>query len=650
MLDILRRRTSNLRQQGERGSILILVVLSALIIIGSAGLAVDVGRMYATKAELSRTVDAAALAGVLEFNGQASGLTAAGDKAEAYLLENKVGNATLAVTKSVAPATCVMSAPSAACVVADGAQSKLSISARKQTRLYFLPIFGINTASVSAKAISGFNDQTLDAVMVIDATASMSGAPLTNAKTAADNFKDTLLGTSPSGNVYVGVAPLRGCYRPSPGSNADCVYNTYLAGTTSVQGLTSNSTQLDNAISAVSSGGMSATNVCTGLGKGYEVLNSAAGYPAGHQSSPNNRRFLVLLSDGDNVYFGQTPGVYVPGPPASPNSYTVPTSGGTTYACAPPNTCTGWGTPCQNGTYPGSSVVVATEGFESNTWTGGTGWAGNWIPNGGSPAIVTTPTGSPMQAGSDHLRLRSNDTIYRAINLSGVTSAELSYFWKRNSFESGDNVFVQCSTSTSGPWTELRNWNATGSTSYAQDTVSLPTVCRNATVYIRFQGSMGDTSDQFYVDSITVTNLDVERDGYLDGQDGQNYTSCDETPKARERQLDVATLNLANAIKAQNVEIFVVSFSACPNADGLTIHNAPGSTTCNSQANPITSPPASGRVGDTTTETTANTRLAKCIASSSPNSNDHFWYATDAAQLPAIFTTIAAQIAHRLVE
>jgi len=57
-ISMLRRRLQRLRDKDERGSILILVVLSTLIIVGSAGLAVDVGRLYAAKAELSRAVDA----------------------------------------------------------------------------------------------------------------------------------------------------------------------------------------------------------------------------------------------------------------------------------------------------------------------------------------------------------------------------------------------------------------------------------------------------------------------------------------------------------------------------------------------------------------------------------------------------------------
>jgi Flp pilus assembly protein TadG len=603
-----------LHASGEKGSILILVALSSLLIVGSAGLAVDVGRLYAAKAELSRAVDAAALSGVLEFNGQASGLTAAQTKATAYMTMNE---------------------PTAnASIVADGATSALRINASKSIRLYFLPIFGINTAAVSAKATAGFNDQTLDAVMVIDSTYSMNGDPIENAKSAATNFKNVLLGTSPSGNVKIGVAPLRGCYRPDPmpSSKTDCIDNA-----TQMQQLTADSALLGTKISSLTPGTVSATNICTGLGKGFEVLNNPA---YNHQSSANNRRFLILLSDGDNVYFGD---YTYQASPSSPNTYTI---GGTAYSCQPPNTCTGWGLYCFTGTFVPPGTSFALDGFESNTWTGGsgTGWVGGWTTSGTNTAIISTDT---PQTGTYHARIRQTGSITRVVDLSIYARAELSYYAKSSSLESGDNVILEVSPNGSTGWVTLRDHNSNVS-SYTQYTVNLDPYVSDSSVYLRFRGSMGDTSDNFYVDSIAITN--DSSIGYLNGQDGQNYTSCSEQPGARERQVDVETLNIANAIKSQNVEIFVVSFSACSNGDGSTIYNNSGNQTCASQTNPVVSPPFSGHVGDTTTETTANTRLVKCIASSTPGTNDHFWYSTNAADLPNIFTTIAAQIAHRLVE
>ena len=633
MTSLLRRRFQRLCDQNERGSILILVVLSALIIVGSAGLAVDVGRLYATKAELSRAVDAAALSGVLEFNGTNAGLTNASTKACAYLQANE---------------------PAASCagIVPDGSNSTLRIQASKSVRLYFLPIFGINTASVSAKAISGFNNQTVDAVMVIDSTYSMNGSPITNAKTAATSFKNTLLGSSPSGNVYVGVAPLRGCYRPSPGTDTDCVYNaaTGSPSPTYVKDLTSNSSALDSAITAVVPGGMSATNVCTGLGKGYEVVNSSGGwgYATGHQSASNNRRFMVLLSDGDNVYFGDH--VYVAGPPKSPNSFTV---GGSTFACQPPNSCSGWGSPCHNGTYTSGAIVLASDGFTTSSWTntGGTpGWTGGWVTGG---ATATTQSSGTPQAGSYHARLAGTGSIYRQFNLSSASAATLTFWGKQSgSWGGSDRGYAELSTDGS-TWTAVGTYSSSGlSTTYQKFTINIgASYIGDASVYVRFRANITSSSSRyFYVDTIDISDPNTDSTGYLNGQDGQDYTSCSETPAPRERQVDVLTLNIANAIKAQGVEIFVVSFSACANTDGTTVYNSAGSTTCQSQANPLVSAPASGKVGDTTSELTANMRLAKCIASSTPGTNDHYWYETNAANLPAIFTTIAAQIAHRLVE
>jgi hypothetical protein len=42
--------------------------------------------------------------------------------------------------------------------------------------------------------------------------------------------------------------------------------------------------------------------------------------------------------------------------------------------------------------------------------------------------------------------------------------------------------------------------------------------------------------------------------------------------------------------------------------------------------------------------------LLKCIASSTPGTNDHYYETSTSAELPAIFTAIAQAIAFRLIE
>ncbi len=61
------------RIKEERGAILVLVAVSLVGLLGSAGLAIDLGRGYVTKIRLSRAVDAAVIAAASAFrSGQAA--------------------------------------------------------------------------------------------------------------------------------------------------------------------------------------------------------------------------------------------------------------------------------------------------------------------------------------------------------------------------------------------------------------------------------------------------------------------------------------------------------------------------------------------------------------------------------------------------
>jgi hypothetical protein len=107
-------------------------------------------------------------------------------------------------------------------------------------------------------------------------------------------------------------------------------------------------------------------------------------------------------------------------------------------------------------------------------------------------------------------------------------------------------------------------------------------------------------------------------------------------------------MELARAIKTQGVEIFVVAFaggvSGC-NLNNTTVYDDEDPDDCNTvlDADP-------GPIGDHTHDGTGNHRLLKCISSSSQGTNDHYYFASDDDELTAIFTAIANQIAHRLLE
>jgi hypothetical protein len=99
--------------------------------------------------------------------------------------------------------------------------------------------------------------------------------------------------------------------------------------------------------------------------------------------------------------------------------------------------------------------------------------------------------------------------------------------------------------------------------------------------------------------------------------------------QTRERELDVKTQQVADSLKAQGVEIFVVGFGVCGSANN---------NTCNPSA-----------IGGNSGDTTADRNLLKCIATQG-TANNHYFEVPSASALPDVFGQIARQIAFRLIE
>jgi hypothetical protein len=179
------------------------------------------------------------------------------------------------------------------------------------------------------------------------------------------------------------------------------------------------------------------------------------------------------------------------------------------------------------------------------------------------------------------------------------------------------------------------------------------------TAYIRFRGVMGsgDTNEAWYIDTIEVsTGMSGSPNGFLNGNDGSNPANCDSEQKPRERQMDVRTIELAQAIKAQGVEIFIVAFAGgvanCELDYPDLIYDDDNPAHCGTVVQNTSYPIGqSGPDGDDPKPATnPNVRLLKCIASSTNGTDDHYFFANSASELQGIFTKIANQIAHRLIE
>ncbi len=70
-------RLQKARGRFEKGYVLIALSLGLVFILGMAGMAVDIGRMYVTKAEAQSFVDTASFGAALELDGTAAGITRA---------------------------------------------------------------------------------------------------------------------------------------------------------------------------------------------------------------------------------------------------------------------------------------------------------------------------------------------------------------------------------------------------------------------------------------------------------------------------------------------------------------------------------------------------------------------------------------------
>ena len=283
------------------------MALLVVVFIGLIGIAVDIGHLFVARTELSRALDAAALAGVMELPNT----TNAQNRATAYLHDNQPD------TSATFPS-------------ADG-QFQFKVKGTRTVDLFFMDIFGFGSVTTDAQATAGFGIIPADSYLTLDATGSMhsgcnaaetttgGACPIKEARDAANAFVDTLLGGSPNGLTLIGSGAFRGCYNP-PRSNTKCISVGSM-----ITNLTTSASTLHTGINNIHAigatgqpSGGSGTNPCLALKKGNDVL-----FGPGHHTEANTLRFLVILSDGDSVY---NAGEVNQSSPQSPDSPCRPSS------------------------------------------------------------------------------------------------------------------------------------------------------------------------------------------------------------------------------------------------------------------------------------------------------------------------------------
>ena len=257
------------RRQGllgnESGSVLILVALTLLVLLGFFALGVEAGRWYLIRAEISKSVDAGALAGAKNIsNPHVDPRTVAEDFSAANFPTGYMST----------PGTGPGKASFVATMDGDG---KVKVDGKTNSLSVLAQLFGKDQVTIGT--LGAAQMKNVELMMVLDRSGSMAGRPMQDLKVAAKSFIDYFQDTQATDRLgLVSFATSSVVDRPM-GSNFV--------------------TPMKNSIDAMNASG--ATNPADALAK--------AGGPSGFTDQtglPPERRkaqFLVFFSDGRPTAF-----------------------------------------------------------------------------------------------------------------------------------------------------------------------------------------------------------------------------------------------------------------------------------------------------------------------------------------------------------
>ncbi len=156
-------------------------------------------------------------------------------------------------------------------------------------------------------------------------------------------------------------------------------------------------------------------------------------------------------------------------------------------------------------TSPGGPGVLASDGWESNTYSGGTGWTGAWTHTGDTS--LRWNTDSP-HTGSGHVRLRrSTGYLERTVNLTGATDVHLTFWARVSSFESSDQALIRVSSNGVNYTTVKTLTSANSDNTYRLHDISLAGFSMTSNFRIVFDAAMSSTNDRLFIDDIEIVGI-----------------------------------------------------------------------------------------------------------------------------------------------
>lgn len=152
-------------------------------------------------------------------------------------------------------------------------------------------------------------------------------------------------------------------------------------------------------------------------------------------------------------------------------------------------------------TVTNKGIIIASDDFESNTWSGGTGWLGSWSPMG----MTNVHGGEHPYEGDYHVRIRgSSGSIKRSLDLSAQSGLSLQFWARVKNFEAGDEAEIRISDDGIN-WTVLHTWTpADSDDTYYYHDIDLSPYTMSSQFYIWFDAIATNNGDKFFIDVVQI--------------------------------------------------------------------------------------------------------------------------------------------------
>jgi Flp pilus assembly protein TadG len=248
------------KSRRERGAVLLTIALFLLLLLGFTAIGIEAGRWYLVRAELSKSVDAGALAGAKHLaNPHVDPKTLAEQFTQANFPTGFLG------TPSTGPGSVQFNVQ----MLPNG---QVHVDGRTQAQPVLAQVVGVRDVPVSSSGMAQKRD--VEIMMVLDRSGSMSGQPFEDLKDAAKSFLDHFATTQNTDKVGL------------------------ISYSTSVQVERALGTQfvapLQDAIDAMS------TDAFTNIEDALDTADGPSGFTPQNGVPAENRvqQFLVFFSDG----------------------------------------------------------------------------------------------------------------------------------------------------------------------------------------------------------------------------------------------------------------------------------------------------------------------------------------------------------------